>query len=136
MRNERPAPAATPDNHARLLDAFGEALRSGDVTRLAALLREDAIAITDGGGRKTAALNPVMGADKVARFFIGLAAKSAGHDLRVEPRIINGMVGALVYLDGELDNTLTLAVDGERIAAIYLVRNPDKLQRVPASPGH
>src|ERR1700754_2210026 len=115
VRNERPAPAATPDSHARLLDAFGEAVRSGDVTRLAALLREDAIAITDGGGRKTAALNPVMGADKVARFFVGLMAKNAGHDLRVEPRIINGMVGALVYLDGELDHTLTLAVDGERI---------------------
>lgn len=136
VRNERPIPAATPDNHARLLDAFGEAVRSGDVTRLAALLREDAIAITDGGGRKVAALKPVMGAEKVARFFIGLAAKSAGHDIRLEPRIINGTVGALVYLDGELDHTLTLAVDGERIAAIYLVRNPDKLQCVPATPGH
>ncbi|MEH2514072.1 RNA polymerase sigma-70 factor (ECF subfamily) [Nitrobacteraceae bacterium AZCC 1564] len=136
VRNERPAPAATPDNHARLLDAFGDALRSGDVTRLAALLREDAIAITDGGGRKLAALNPVIGAHKVARFFVGLAAKNAGRDLRVEPRIINGAVGALVYLDGELDHTLTIAVDGHQIAAIYVVRNPDKLQHVPAMPGH
>lgn len=136
VRDERPAPVATPDTHARLLEAFGEAVRSGDVSRLAALLREDAIAITDGGGRKTAALNPVMGAEKVARFFIGLASKIGGHDLRVDPRIINGTVGALVYLDGELDHTLTLAVDGERIAAIYLVRNPDKLQHVPATPEH
>lgn len=136
VRNERPAPAATPDNHARLLDAFGEAMRSGDVTRLAALLREDAIAITDGGGRKLAALNPVIGADKVARFFMGLAGKYIGHDFLVEPRIINGTVGALVYLDGELDHTFTFAVDGERIAAIYVVRNPDKLQHVTASPGH
>lgn len=134
VRNERPAPAATPDNHARLLDAFGEAIRSGDVTRLAALLREDAIAITDGGGRKIAALNPIMGAEKVARFFIGLAGKYAGRDFQVEPRIINGTAGALVYLDGELDHTVTIAVDGERIAAIYLVRNPDKLQHVPTSP--
>lgn len=136
VRNERPAPARTPDSHARLLDAFAKAVRSGDVTRLAALLREDAIAVTDGGGRKTAALNPVMGAERVARFFIGVAAKNAGHDLRIETRIINGAMGAVVYLDGELDGTLTFAVDGERIAAIYLVRNPDKLQRVPATPGH
>ena len=136
VRNERSAPAATPDAHARLLGAFEDAVRSGDVTRLAALLREDAIAITDGGGHKTAALHPVMGAGKVARFFIGLAAKNAGHDLRIEPRFINGSVGALVYLDGELDHTFTFAVDGERIAAIYLVRNPEKLQHAPASPGH
>ena len=82
VRDERPAPAATPDNHARLLQAFGEAVASGDVSRLAGLLRADAIAITDGGGRKTAALNPIMGADKIARFFIGLATKNAGHDIR------------------------------------------------------
>ena len=80
VRDERPAPAATPDNHARLLQAFGEAVASGDVARLAELLREDAVAITDGGGRKTAARNPIQGADKIARFFIGLAAKNAGHD--------------------------------------------------------
>jgi RNA polymerase sigma-70 factor (ECF subfamily) len=130
VRSERPAPTATPDNHARLLVAFGDAVRSGDVTRLAALLREDAIALADGGGRKIAALNPIMGADKVARFFIGLAAKYADRDFHIEPRIINGTVGALVYLDGELDHTFTFAVDGDRIAAIYVVRNPDKLQRV------
>ena len=75
VRDERPAPAATPDSHARLLMAFSEAVTSGNVARLAELLREDAVAITDGGGRKTAALNPIMGADKIARFFIGLAGK-------------------------------------------------------------
>jgi len=56
VRDERPAPSAPPENHARLLDAFGEAVASGDVSRLASLLREDAIAISDGGGRKAAAL--------------------------------------------------------------------------------
>ncbi|WP_312015983.1 sigma-70 family RNA polymerase sigma factor [Bradyrhizobium sp. JYMT SZCCT0428] len=134
VRDERPAPAATPDTHARLLMAFGEAVTSGNVARLAELLREDAVAITDGGGRKTAARNPIHGADKIARFFIGLAAKNPGHQLRVEPAVINGAVGALFYVDGELDHTLSMAIDGERIAAIYIVRNPDKLRHLlPAS---
>jgi len=136
VRDERPAPSATPDNHARLLMAFGEAVTSSNVARLAELLRDDAVAITDGGGRKTAARNPIHGADKIARFFIGLAAKNAGHEIRVEPAMINGAIGALLYLDGELDHTFSMAIDGERIAAIYLVRNPDKLRHLPIAIRH
>jgi RNA polymerase sigma-70 factor (ECF subfamily) len=130
VRDNRPVPAKPPENHARLLQAFGEAAASGNVAQLAELLREDAVAITDGGGRKTAALNPIVGADKVARFFVGVAAKNAGHDMRVEPATINGAVGVLLYLDGELELTLSVTIDGEKIAAIYLVRNPDKLRHL------
>ena len=131
VRDDRPAPAKAPDNHARLLQAFGEAVASGNVAQLAELLRADAVALTDGGGRKTAARNPIVGAEKIARFFIGIAAKNAGHDMRIEPAMINGAVGALLYLDGELDNTMSMAIDGEKIAAIYIVRNPDKLRHAP-----
>jgi RNA polymerase sigma-70 factor (ECF subfamily) len=132
VQDTRPAPAATPDSHARLLSAFSEAVASGDVSRLADLLRADAVAVTDGGGRKTAALKEIMGADKVARFFIALAAKNAGRDVRIQPTMINGTVGALLYMDGEVDHTLSMAIDGDRIAAIYIVRNPDKLRHAPA----
>ena len=49
---------------------------------------------------------------------------------------INGSAGALLYMDGEIDHTLSVAIDGEKIAAIYLVRNPDKLRHAPdAAPG-
>ena len=133
VRDNRPAPAATPDSHARLLQAFSDAVASGNVRQLAELLREDAVALTDGGGRKFAARNPIIGADKVARFFIGLAGKIAGQDVRIQPAVINGAVGALLYLDGELDLTLSMAIDGEKIAAIYIVRNPDKLRHLPAA---
>ena len=136
VRDDRPAPAKTPDNHARLLQAFGEAVASGNVARLVELLRADAVALTDGGGRKTAARNPIVGADKIARFFIGLAAKNAGHDIRIEPAMINGAFGALLYLDGELDHTMSMAISGEKIAAIYIVRNPDKLRHLPAAAAH
>jgi len=136
VRDDRPAPVATPDNYMRLLQAFGEAVTSGNIAGLAELLREDAVAITDGGGRKTAARNPITGADKIARFFIGLAAKNADHVIRVEPAMINGAIGALLYLDGELDHTLSMAIDGDKIAAIYIVRNPDKLRHVPITTAH
>ncbi len=133
VRDARPAPAAMPDRHARLLIAFSEAVASGDVSRLAGLLREDAVAVTDGGGRKTAALHPIMGADKIARFFIALAAKNTGRDIRIEPAVINGTAGALLYIDGEVDQTLSMASEGDLIAAIYIVRNPDKLRHVPST---
>jgi RNA polymerase sigma-70 factor (ECF subfamily) len=136
VRDERPPPAATPDSHARQLQAFGEAVASGNVARLAELLRADAVALTDGGGRKTAARNPIVGAEKIARFFIGLAAKNAGHDIRIEPAMINGAFGALLYLDGELDHTMSMAISGEKIAAIYIVRNPDKLRHLPTAAAH
>jgi RNA polymerase sigma-70 factor (ECF subfamily) len=136
VRDARPSAAAPPDGHAALLSAFGEAVASGDVSRLAGLLRADAIALTDGGGRKSAALNPIMGADKVARFFIGLANKNAGRDISIQPTMINGTVGALVYADGELDHSLSMAIDHDRIAAIYIVRNPDKLRHAPVSAQH
>ena len=134
VRDQRPAPLAPPDQHAKLLAAFCEAVASGDLSRLIGLLREDAVAVTDGGGRKPAALNPITGADKVARLFIGLAGKNAGRDIRIEPAMINGAVGALLYMDGELDHSLSMAIDGDRIAAIYIVRNPDKLRYAPAHP--
>ncbi len=132
VRDERPAAPAPSDTHARLLSAFCEAAASGDISTLARLLREDAIALTDGGGRKAAALNPIRGADKIIRFLVGIAGKNAGRDFRVVPMLINGRAGALLYMDGEIDGTLSVAIDGEKIAAIYLVRNPDKLRHAPA----
>jgi RNA polymerase sigma-70 factor (ECF subfamily) len=114
-----------------MLEAFAHATASGDVSQLAALLRADAIALTDGGGRKTAALKPIHGADKVARFFIGLASKQEAQ-VRIEPATINGVAGLRMYLDGELDHVISLAISGGQIAAIYVVRNPDKLRYVTA----
>ncbi|MGY2846940.1 RNA polymerase sigma-70 factor (ECF subfamily) [Bradyrhizobium sp. USDA 4509] len=133
VRDNRPVPAEPPEGHARLLTAFCKAAASGDVSALANLLREDAIAITDGGGRKLAALKPIKGAEKIVRFIIGIAGKNAGSEVRVEPMMVNGSAGALIFLDGEVDHTLSMAIDGEtgRIAAIYIVRNPDKLRHAP-----
>ena len=74
--------------------------------------------MTDAGGRKTAALNPIKGADKIARFLTSLAAKNAGRNIRIEPAMINGTVGALIYMDRGVDHSVSMAIDGDRIAAI------------------
>jgi RNA polymerase sigma-70 factor, ECF subfamily len=134
IRAERPRPPTPDPDHTRLLAAFAGALASGDHEGLMAVLRADAVALSDGGGRKQAALNPIHGADRVSRFLLGLARKNAaaGRVLGVEATNINGASGLLIFLDGVLDQTLSIAVDGDRIVAIYLVRNPDKLRAVTA----
>jgi len=133
VRAETPAPATVSDAHARLLAAFAAAVESGDLSRLAALLHDDAVAYGDGGGRKRSALRPIRGADKISRFFIGLARKLArtGTKLRLTPTTVNGELGALLFMDEELDQVMSFAIRDERIAALYVVRNPDKLRWVP-----
>ena len=39
-------------------------------------------------------------------------------------------------LAAELDHTMSMAISGEKIAAIYIVRNPDKLRHLPAAAAH
>ena len=136
VRSETPAPEVVPDTHAQLLAAFAAAVESGDVSRLAALLHDDAVAYGDGGGRKRSALRPIHGPDRISRFFIGLARKlaRAGTELRLVPTTVNGELGALVFMNGELDQVMSCAVHGERIAALYVVRNPDKLRWAPSAP--
>lgn len=128
---ERDAPRrkATPEEHAALLMKFAEAVSLGDPSKIAALFAPEAVAYSDGGGVRTAALNPIRGADRIARFLVGIETKS----MEMRPRMtvtladINGAPGFLLYYDGVLDQTITIEADGGKISALYMVRNPAKL---------
>src|SRR5437763_78907 len=61
--------------HAQLMSAFVTATRSGDLNALMQLLASDVHVMTDGGGKVTAALNVLDGADHAARFLVGTARK-------------------------------------------------------------
>jgi len=131
VRGDKPLAKANPEAHAALLAKFAEAVASGDATKIEALLAADAVAYSDGGGVKIAAINPIIGADKVARFFAGLAGKAMR--LGIIPTFktvtINNEPALLIYLDGALDQTLSVETDGETLSALYMVRNPQKLGR-------
>ena len=102
--------------------------------KLRRLLTEDVVLHTDGGGVRPAALNPIAGADRVGRFFAGLARK---HLLPpAAPLLHLGRINALpgfvtLELDG-LPQTTALEIRDGRIAAIYIVRNPEKLAGIAA----
>jgi len=128
VRDERPRFRVSPEEGARVAEAFRVAVRDGDLDGLRAMLADSATLVSDGGGRKHAALLPIVGADKIARLYVGLSKKG----ILVEPRWhrpmrINGLPGwASREADGTLQ-TVALAVEEGRIATIYVTRNPDKL---------
>ena len=132
VRVQRRIAPASRETHEKLLGSFLRAVGSGDMEGLKAVLSEDVVMITDGGGVKLAALNPIRGRDKVMRFFLKQYTKIAGTFAKVDARVgvVNGLPGLLVAFDGELDQVQSVAVEGDRIVAIYCVRNPNKLAHI------
>ncbi|MEA2663391.1 MAG: polymerase sigma-70 factor, subfamily [Candidatus Eremiobacteraeota bacterium] len=132
-------------DHAQALrqrDAFAAALRAGDVGGLMRLLKEDVVLLADGGGKARAAVNPLVGPDRVARFLIGVMSKHGASITGVIPVSLNGDPGFLVLGDEPgyegLTQTLAIEADAQGIGAIYITRNPDKLRglaaHLPAAP--
>jgi RNA polymerase sigma-70 factor (ECF subfamily) len=133
-----PAPRVPLDDQAKVLEKFVAALLAGDIRAITELLHPDAVLIGDSNGKGRTARQLVVGADKLARFFLGLlrmydpAAVSHG-----APVLVNGDLG--MYLPplpgGEGFRALDEHVQGMsirdgRIVAIYDVVNPDKLARI------
>ncbi|MFV2102672.1 RNA polymerase sigma factor SigJ [Micromonospora sp. LOL_024] len=109
----------------RLLEAFIAAATEGDLAALTKLVAADATAWSDGGGRVRAARNPVTGADRVARFLLGIRNK--GWPLSVHRTELNGQPAAVVLAVNGFAYAVTLGISAGRITDIYLVVNPDKL---------
>ncbi len=127
----RPRFRATQEEGRRLASAFMAAAQAGDLQTLADLLAQDAVLYSDGGGKRAAALNPIYGPDKIVRFIEGVARKNTGLSAsQVRPATVNGLAGFVVReVDGLID-TMAFEVRDGRVAAIYIVRNPEKLRHV------
>jgi RNA polymerase sigma-70 factor (ECF subfamily) len=117
-----------PAETEQIIAEFFAAASTGRVEPLLELLAPDVVLHTDGGGKKKAALNPIHGAGKVARFLAAVVPQ--GVELEVEMGTVNGSPALFLYLDGELDTVGTLTSEDGKVREIYLVRNPDKLTDV------
>src|SRR5262249_12439559 len=130
VKEAKPRFSVDAERGAQLADAFLAAVVRGDLGGLTALLAEDAVLQSDGGGKVLASLQPIEGGDKIARFFIALGEKTGGLNLAVRPARINGLPGFVIFSDDELIQTIAFETDAAKIRAIYVVRNPDKLAHV------
>ncbi len=111
--------------HRRVVESFMAAARTGDVAALVRHLDPDAVAVSDGGGRVRAALRPILGADRVARFLLGALSKSV--DLSLDLDHGTGESRLVLRREGQVAAVASFGVQGERVSRIWLVLNPDKL---------
>ncbi len=134
VRAARPRFPLSKDEGQRMAEAFFKASRNGDVEALRGLLAENVVSYADGGGVKLAARNPLHGFRRVAGFFAGLARKANYAQPPVLYRgLINGLPGFVTIERGEVLEATTLQIEDGRITAIYIMRNPEKLRRLPNS---
>jgi RNA polymerase sigma-70 factor (ECF subfamily) len=128
IQSRRPRFDPDPGEAERLTAAFLQACSSGDVQGLVDLLATDAVLYSDGGGKVSAALTPIVGADRIARLFVGIL-KKAPAGLEMRGVLVNGQPGLLALIDGQVIQVNTFDVVDGRIAACFAIRNPDKLAR-------
>jgi RNA polymerase sigma-70 factor (ECF subfamily) len=128
VREEKPRFTVDEAEAARLAAAFMAAATQGDMKALGAVLAEDAVMLTDGGGKRSAALRPLIGRDDIIALLEGLAWRNGlVWPLSFRAVRINGYPG--VILERE-DGPMTVAFqpgEGGKLAGVYMVRNPDKL---------
>lgn len=130
IADERKVPVGRAEQE-RLLRAFLIAARQGELAALEELLGADAVSTSDGGGAVRAALVPVRGRAKVAKFI----ASFASHwwvGATVTWVEANGGVAALVTRDGEPRALVSADASGGEIGQLMWVLNPAKLTAISA----
>lgn len=134
VKDSKPRFTVSEEEAAKLAAAFMAAAAQGDMAALSAVLAEDAVMMTDGGGKRIASLRPLIGREDILRLLEGISWRSGGTalwPLSFRAVRINGYPGVIMERD---DGPMTVAFQpGEdgKLAAIYMVRNPDKLTRLP-----
>lgn len=129
IAERRPRFDVQREEHERLLVQFGQAVMLGDMDGLLSLLADDITAVSDGGGRVSAARNPVVGPDRVARFILGVANKTPEGAVR-GVSLINGQPAIVTYVGGAAYSVIAFEIAEGRIQRIFNVLNPDKLKRI------
>ncbi|TNM47253.1 sigma-70 family RNA polymerase sigma factor [Nocardioides albidus] len=112
--------------HEAVLGRFLAAAAGGDLAALLETLDPDVVLTSDGGGVVSAARRPVLGADRVGRFLLGLVAKY-GDRVDVEIVDANGAPAIALREDGVVTSLLVLTVEGERATRVDILRAPAKL---------
>lgn len=120
-----------PASHQALLQTFMKATQAGEVAQLVSMLADDATLHSDHGGKAPSARRTIYGADKIARFFVGITARFSPPDPSLRFVMINGAPGVIGYSGTRPETAFTVDIEEGAIRRIYMIRNPDKLERLP-----
>lgn len=108
---------------------FVQYIQQGNLTQLIDLFQDDIQVFSDGGGKVTAAGIPIIGAQKVANFYIKLAQQAIGNTKVIYDSVL-GQPAILIYQDNQLQAVLVLTMQQGKIQTIYSILNPDKLKKI------
>lgn len=108
------------------------ALSQLDVEALNELLHEDAVLISDGGGKVDAMPVPVESRQSILMFLSALQQHYKDDVLNIKLSQINNEAGLLIYVNGQLTTTCSIILQEGSIRYLLLVRNPDKLRAIPS----
>ncbi len=131
VQARRPRFDVDRDQQREVTQRFLDAAVGGDIDRLLTVLAPEVTLITDGGGKARAALRPITGAAKVARFVTAIAGRPFQGvpvaEMTTNITEVNGSPGVVVTARGGVIAAMTTLVSDGRITAIHLIDNPDKL---------
>ncbi|WP_341278077.1 sigma-70 family RNA polymerase sigma factor [Paenibacillus sp. FSL H8-0537] len=118
---------------AAALEPFVAAFEQADIGKLLALMRQDAVLITDGGGKVTAVRRPVISARRAVILLRRMSTHSL-HAASLSVSIINGQPALVFRREKAVQAVICLewvhTEAGSRIKRIYTMYNPDKLSLI------
>jgi RNA polymerase sigma-70 factor, ECF subfamily len=137
VQSSRPRFPLPKERGLEITAAFFAASRNGDMQQLRSLLAADVVVHSDGGGKRSASLQPVVGIEDAMKVHTALARVFAERGSRlVRYGLINGLPGFVTIEDGDTLQTTALEIDNGRIVGIYIMRNPDKLRHLGGGAVH
>lgn len=105
---------------------FLAACLDGDIQALVASMSPGVTLVSDGGGKAKAALRPIVGAEKIARFLVAIAQENAA-GVRLDPAEVNGAPGLIAWSGTEPFMAAQVNLLDGRIEQLLIFRNPEKL---------
>lgn len=132
VQQERPRFNVPKDRHQELLGKFIQAAQQGSLADMRALMSDDVQLVADGGGKVSSFMHILKGAGRVAGVFWALEHRHP-EQVFYKAAMVNGEPGLLRYVQGTLESVQSFIVDNERIVAVFIMRNPEKLGSIPQS---
>ncbi|HEY2002264.1 MAG TPA: sigma-70 family RNA polymerase sigma factor [Acidobacteriaceae bacterium] len=120
------AAAADLASRRKVIDAFLAALRAADFHALVAVLDPDVVITADAVAQPVEVMRQIRGAENWAQGAI-TAARGAR---AAHPALIDGTLGLVIAPKGRLFRVLRFTLADEKIAAIEVIGDPDRLRQL------